>query len=182
MFPLFDIYERVFTPEECQGLIAWIGEPNQDGVVAKIDTMTDKRVDKNIRSTRVKFIERLPNEYENVIRDIILKTKQKNVWNFSTPTREPLQYGVYKEGDHYDWHHDQKEPGDDGTMRKLSFSLLLNEDYGGGEFEYRDGEKTHTFVLNTGDMAMFPSFVVHRVKPILHGERHSLVGWYRGSV
>ena len=31
-----------------------------------------------------------------------------------------------------------------------------------------------------GSIIIFPSFVYHRVTPVTHGRRHSLVGWIAG--
>ena len=56
-------------------------------------------------------------------------------WNYSLKEFEPLQYTIYKEGDFYDWHIDSHtKPYENGMIRKLSFTLCLNEDYEGGNF------------------------------------------------
>jgi PKHD-type hydroxylase len=73
-------------------------------------------------------------------------------------------------------------------QRKLSFTLMLNDDYEGGEFEigrYSFGEwqlKTETTVAEnkTGTLVVFPSTLPHRVKPVSKGIRKSLVGWVPG--
>ena len=59
----------------------------------------------------------------------------ENNWNFSLKEFEPLQYTIYNIGDHYDWHIDShKKPYNNGLIRKLSFTLCLNDDYEGGDF------------------------------------------------
>ena len=57
-------------------------------------------------------------------------------WGFDWSKCEPLQYSIYNEGDYYNWHNDQRESVyEDGLARKLSFTIFLNEDYDGGDFE-----------------------------------------------
>ena len=53
-----------------------------------------------------------------------------------------LQYTEYSSEvqGHYDWHADQHpKPYDDGRVRKISFSILLNDEYTGGGFEIETG-------------------------------------------
>jgi len=73
-------------------------------------------------------------------------------------------------------------------IRKLSFTLLLNNDYTGGEFEIctpSPKQKQNKYIkLNNneiGTMIVFPSFVWHKVNPIIKGIRKSLVGWIVGK-
>ena len=64
-------------------------------------------------------------------------------------------------------------------------SLLLNDDFEGGELQLECGspvqeERHQTVKLAKGDIIFFPSFHWHRVLPVTSGERHSLVGWVCG--
>jgi len=59
----------------------------------------------------------------------------------------------------------------------LSFSILLNEDFKGGEFVMND-----IVPLNkTGQILIFPSTIKHKVNPVTQGTRYSLVGWCCGA-
>ena len=58
---------------------------------------------------------------------------------------------------------------------------MLNNDYKGGELEFKDSDKSISLSLNKGDMVIFPSDLLHRVKPVLDGTRISLVGWLIGN-
>ena len=99
--------------------------------------------------------------------------------------KKKIQYSRYDVGDHYCWHMDviSRLP-----QRKLSFTLTLNDDYEGGEFEigrYSFGDwqlKTETTIAEnkTGTLIVFPSTLPHRVKPVTKGIRKSLVGWAPG--
>lgn len=90
---------------------------------------------------------------------------------------EPLQLTYYKESGHYAWHADHAAKGI--TMnRKISGTLLLNDEYEGGEFEFFDSPPL--VGMKKGSLVLFPSYQVHRVAPITSGERWSLVFWVTG--
>ena len=110
-------------------------------------------------------------------------------WNFSLKSFEPLQYSVYEPGGHYDWHIDShSKPYADGMIRKVSFTLCLNEEYEGGEFEVarpNPNPEKHKFTkfkekFTMGTLISFPSFVWHKVHPVTSGTRKVLVGWSIG--
>ena len=126
-------------------------------------------------------------------------------WGFDLSKCEPLQYSIYNEGDYYNWYNDQRESVyKDGLARKLSFTIFLNEDYDGGDFEIVElsAEKelpklnvenvSATLLVNeggmitgpqpaAGTMIVFPSYLWHRVEPVIKGPRKSLVGWFLGK-
>ena len=90
-----------------------------------------------------------------------------------------IQAGIYKEGDHYDWHTDPL-PFEGGKERKLSMSLLLNDDYEGGELEL-ELKPWHVMAKpRAGESLIFPSWLPHRVLPVTKGKRISLVAWMNG--
>lgn len=69
--------------------------------------------------------------------------------------------------------------------RKLSIIMLLNEpgkDFEGGDFEFNTGEECDALKieLQRGRIIVFPSFVIHRVRPVTKGTRKSLVAWILG--
>jgi len=79
----------------------------------------------------------------------------------------------YNEGNKYDTHID-----DFGhhAFRRLSISLLLNDDFTGGEFEFFG---TETISLKKSQALIFPSswLYPHRILPITSGVRRSVVTW-----
>ena len=110
------------------------------------------------------------------------------LYNFSIKEFEPLQYTVYHEGDHYDWHVDNhSKPYNNGMIRKLSFSICLNDEFEGGDFDLgRPSPLTgktniETFKLKKGEMIVFPSHTWHKVNKVTKGIRKTLVGWVVGS-
>lgn len=140
-----------------------------------------------------------------VLRDFLRIAKRVNKeagWDYDIDAIEPLQYTEYSSEvqGHYDWHADQHpEPYEDGKVRKISFSILLNDEYTGGEFEIETGNpnqeiRTRTIVagnskkkldettmqLPVGSGLFFQSGFFHRVLPVKTGLRKSLVGWVLG--
>jgi PKHD-type hydroxylase len=94
---------------------------------------------------------------------------------------EEFQYSVYRdtEGGHYDWHVDH---GPLAVQRKLSISVQLSHghDYEGCDLQFVAGNKTETGPRERGTVIAFPSYVLHRVTPIVSGTRKALVVWTTG--
>tara|TARA_Y100001968_G_scaffold256652_1_gene243047 strand:+ start:409 stop:975 length:567 start_codon:yes stop_codon:yes gene_type:complete len=107
----------------------------------------------------------------------------KAEWNFDIDFIEPLQNTLYDKGDFYDWHIDESNwsPGkrQNGRVRKISFTVLLNDEFEGGEFEIFTNEK-HVVELKKKDIILFHADTPHRVREVTSGVRKSLVGWTQG--
>ena len=96
---------------------------------------------------------------------------------------DQIQYTVYDgPGTNYVWHNDhQPSTFFDGMWRKLSISLCLEDDYEGGQLQLLTPEgPMKTYNMKRGDVVIFSSDTMHRVRPIKSGRRTSLVGWYAG--
>ena len=137
------------------------------------DTSTNK-----IRSTKISWIS--AKEILLPLKDKILETNKSKDWNFTVTGMFPFQYSVYNKNDHYGWHIDRRPVHQGEDEKKLSFSLILNENYEGGELEFKDSNENISLNLNKGDMVIFPSTLSHRVKPVTNKIRKSLVGWMLG--
>ena len=137
------------------------------------DTSTNK-----IRSTKISWIS--AKEILLPLKDKILETNKSKDWNFTVTGMFPFQYSVYNKNDHYGWHIDRRPVHQGEDEKKLSFSLILNENYEGGELEFKDSNENISLNLNKGDMVIFPSTLSHRVKPVTNRIRKSLVGWMLG--
>ena len=124
------------------------------------------------------------------------RANQKAGWNFNLTKPEPSQFTVYDEGQYYDWHIDssydvyKKEDDWNGLMRKLSVTVSLSDplDYEGGNLEFAiDGDEpgknlfqTCREIFTKGSIVVFPSYVWHRITPVIKGRRLSLVQWNMG--
>jgi len=166
------------------------GKELKDGLIGNKNKDGDKGT--KIRSGQVCFLDddTVPSSVWVKLNNMLVASKKENPeWDVSITGTQPLQYAVYREGDHYDWHADQTVPyAGTNTIRQLSVVVSLSDpkDYEGGEFEYlrilKGAPPLHMSVkLEKGTMIMFPSFVKHRVAPVTSGVRRSLVGWYVGN-
>lgn len=93
--------------------------------------------------------------------------------------KEPFQYTVYGPGGHYGWHMDLGEGI--ARTRKLSLTVQLCDDYAGGDFEMNLGTRIQAMPKEVGKVIVFPSWMLHRVAPVTHGVRRSLVVWAHGA-
>jgi PKHD-type hydroxylase len=173
------VIEQILSPQECSEIIelgTTKGIKKEDNVV----NSNNVEVNKSIRSTEIYFINDV-SLYQKIMPHVV----KLNKWNYNFSRVEPLQLGIYREGDHYDWHVDDDGVAYDssagpfaGLNRRLSFSILLNEDFEGGEFVMND-----VLPLNkTGQILIFPSTIKHKVNPVTQGTRYSLVGWCCGEL
>lgn len=80
----------------------------------------------------------------------------------------------YPEGCFYKEHVDSFK----ARPRAVSCSLILNDDFEGGEFAFFDRELKYK--LEKGDAIMFPSNFMypHEVMPVTKGTRYSIVTWF----
>jgi hypothetical protein len=124
-----------------------------------------------------------------------------NHWNFQYDIEsfdaDSVDYLEYGPGQHYTWHTDMiyplltqeiphtgvMQPTTTEKTRKLSFTLLLNDDYTGGELQfYYPGanSKAMSIPKRKGQLIIFDSRIVHRVTRVKEGLRKSMVGWVVG--
>jgi PKHD-type hydroxylase len=95
---------------------------------------------------------------------------------------EGLQLTRYDAADRgeYEWHQDCGAPVT--IARKLSLTLQLTDPskYEGGLLELLYGSQPVAIPKRRGYIAIFPSYQLHRVTPLVQGSRHSLVAWICG--
>jgi PKHD-type hydroxylase len=169
-----------FTPEE----IIEIRKIGDNAPKEKGTTVSD---DKNIvNEYRISDISWLGDNSETswIYKKIsdLAKIANREMWNFDIwGYHDSLQYTIYYgDGGHYDWHADL---GPGISNRKLSVVLQLSDpsEYEGGELEMNPGGNLLTVPKKLGLICFFPSFLLHRVKPLTSGTRRSLVTWLCGA-
>ncbi len=93
-----------------------------------------------------------------------------------------IQLARYDSSDQgfYDWHTDF---AGFRPLRKISISIQLSrsEDYEGGDLELFTLNRPQRVERARGALIAFPSFVLHRVAPVVRGTRWSLVAWVLGA-
>jgi predicted 2-oxoglutarate/Fe(II)-dependent dioxygenase YbiX len=113
------------------------------------------------------------------ISELIHKVNIK-YYNFEIQISNSVELYEYKTNDFFDYHMDFYKGI--ASRRKLTFLILLSDrdDYTGGDLQ---------FLCNTermlprvkGTIAIYPSFVLHRVTKVLSGTRYTLGGECLGN-
>jgi len=112
-------------------------------------------------------------------------------YGFDLNGYDAFQYTVYDSSikGKYDWHMDtimgSMPDNSFDEIRKLTLVMLLKEpikDFFGGEFELNLSSEEDSFSpeMHRGTIIVFPSFLLHRVKPVYLGVRKSVVIWVEG--
>jgi len=169
--------ENAFTKEQCDHIIS-LGSNNWEKGFTSIDNEQTLKLEA-LRKSDIFWIN--DKDITNGVLSIFKAANNKAQWNFNIEILEDMQLARYGKGEYYDWHADgngvvapQLQPG---MVRKISMSILLNDDYEGGELEFMH---TEPLPSTAGTAILFPSYTVHRVKPVRKGTRYSLVGWFGG--
>lgn len=95
---------------------------------------------------------------------------------------ESIQYTRYPIGGHYIYHNDIIARKED-SMRKMSIVMGLSskDDYEGGDLLLSPhGANPKEIRLDKGDLIAFPSYIPHKVTPVISGTRITVVNWIIG--
>ena len=103
----------------------------------------------------------------------VSKKYQEEFKHYSINVDTGYQLLRYKEGQFYTQHTDSFAT----QQRSLSCSLILNDDYEGGEFCFWDGTMMHR--PPKGAALVFPSNFMypHEIRKVTKGERYSIITW-----
>ena len=192
---------NAFTPDECGQIIntALNDWDERESMIQRDEGGEIKqnfKEDFDYRNTTL-FIPKKPDEwlFNKIMGAIMAFNNSESGYNFDVRgLAEPPNVMRYRAPDldpnnkpgKYDWHMDVG-PGPVPSMRKISYSILLNPgEYEGGELCFHIGRNTdphpgQTEASAMGNIVLFPSYMVHRVLPMTKGTRYAIVGWAHGS-
>ncbi|MET0294430.1 MAG: Fe2+-dependent dioxygenase [Phenylobacterium sp.] len=99
----------------------------------------------------------------------------------------PPMFNRYGPGRKFDAHVDNAVRGALGGPRvraDVSATLFLSDpgDYEGGELVVEDTFGLHEVKLPAGDLVLYPASSLHRVQPIVSGERSAVILWVQSLV
>lgn len=159
MYDPYNLISKILLDYEvCNRLIK-----NYDNDLTRITQSTHRSVDVKDIS-----IDEIPN-----LKDAVLSANNL-VYKFDLNNEIECYFSKYSVDDHYDKLHIDAGPGE--ITRKLSFSLLLNDNYSGGDFYILDTK----IEKKKGKLIIFPSFLPHKVSTIKSGTRYSIFGFLSG--
>ena len=167
--------EKVFSKNECEKIIQ-IGKDK-----GLIESFT--KGDTDIRSSKQAWLFN-DNDLDWIFKKItdVVFFLNNEYFNFDiNELNEAIQFTNYKApSDKYGKHIDR---GYQFLVRKLSLSIQLTDpkEYEGGELILYEDEKGIEMKKEQGTLILFPSYVLHEVKPVTKGERNSLVTWVTGK-
>lgn len=179
----FAFKDEVFTPDECQAIIA-LGDKYE---WRRAKTLGGEENDPRRRSDVAWLPWGSPEEswiFERLSHWVVSLNAQFFGFDLNAfgEAFQITRYDAAERG-YYSWHQDFG-PGI-MSVRKLSFVVQLTDPnaYTGGDLEVFMAkiEKNVAIPRAQGAMVVFPAYEPHRVVPMKSGIRHSLVGWVSGT-
>ena len=216
---LFWKFSNAFTKELRDTIIKNLDSGNlkpAETVKRKEGTSKDAYENKYIRDASIATLEN--KDINDHISNMMTIANKRAGWDFDITVNEKMQFIKYKTEGHFRPHSDTSFQGptaafkweDDlpndgfkvtriedayllGNVRKISSTLLLNDEFSGGGMSFYNmaitneekenwtlGIEEIPLDLKAGDLIFFPSGVWHGVKPVTNGTRYALVTWFGG--
>lgn len=168
--------EKAFSVEDCKRIIQ-LGEsllPNDAQTFGGHQPeIRDSKVSWIIPSEQSAWLFRTMTDYVNILNHNLFKFDLEGFG-------EGFQFTKYEApAGKYDVHIDKSYGA---GIRKLSVVVQLSDpaDYEGGELCIQTSSEPTTIIKKQGFLVVFPSYVLHGVKPVTKGTRYSLVAWLTG--
>jgi len=155
--------------------------PKIEPAISQDNGMT---IDKSFRNSEISWVSR--NNASSWFFDKITKaidSMNNTYYNFNLYGFSELQFTEYDSANlgKYDFHIDMILGNSSKTeplTRKLSATILLNDEFEGGDFEFYG--ITEQPKMTAGSLIVFPSFMLHKITPVTKVVRNSLVTWCLG--
>ena len=175
--PIYTSKKNLFTKDECENIKELFPLLTGNMVQPSTTAGGDTRMKRSSSNVWIPFGGDFHWLYERVAE----ASKELNIWGFDlSGFFENFQLTLYRQGDHYSWHQDAGV--DNMSLRKLSAVVQLSsmDEYAGGDLEFFLSQKDDA-LKEQGTAIFFPSYQVHRVAPVIEGQRMSLVIWMSGN-
>lgn len=169
-------FNSAFSNEDCKNIIK-LGESLLPDTASTFGghqpTVRDSKVSWIYPSKDSEWLYRTMTDYVNILNYNLFKFELNGF-------AEGLQFTKYEApAGKYETHMD-KTLG--SHIRKLSVVVQLSnpDDYDGGELCIHLSHDSLVMDKKQGNLVVFPSYVLHGVKPVTRGTRYSLVAWITG--
>lgn len=179
---VYCIWEDAFTTEQLNTLQSMAMNAQETGRIGNNGHSPE------IRRSKVKWVDDSENQFSwvfDILKHVVANINARFYRFDLSGFGEPMQLTNYSEEDQgtYNWHQDMScSKNAVGTNRKLSIVIQLSDPsvYEGGNLEIMHGSKPVAVEKKRGLIAIFPSWQLHRVTPVVKGSRQSLVVWVSG--
>lgn len=175
--PYYCWWEDLFAEEELDYLSNLCGIDTKDAAVGH-----GKQIDFEIRRSKINWLKK-EKETDWVFEKLstVVATINANYYGFNLiGFGEQLQLTNYSSENQgmYTWHQDMGG----NVSRKLSIVVQLSDpcEYEGGTLQLWTNSGVVDMPRKKGHIAIFPSWVMHQVTPVVSGERNTLVCWVSG--
>ena len=151
---------------------------------ARIGQGENANADQQVRRSQIRWVS------DDLIKQRMMdfaKVANRILWNFDINYMDDIQHTRYHHEDHghYDWHIDTFWDNKENLYdRKISVIIQLSDgdEYEGGDFiiDPQYDQPPPDQMRKKGTVFAFPSFIRHKVTPVIAGERKSFVTWIEG--
>lgn len=168
--PTYGLITKVIGEDVCKDFLEEIKEKK-----IKVDakTKSGKKGIRQVDAWRIPLKSNIGDRFNHITLDL------NYTFNYRLSCIQDIQYLEYKVGDYYDWHSDVSEGI--SSLRKISMSYVLNDDFEGGELEIFHGGENYVLDAKIEQLVAFTSFMNHRVRKVTKGVRKALVVWINGE-
>jgi len=169
-------FENIFTVNECLEI--------NNVCKNNLNSMYDLPAKDVKKSSNINFIfwKNIKNKINAIENYIKISNENFKFDIFDVKDDNYLAYNTYSEKNksEYGWHSDLNK----GNNNHFKLTVLLNistVNYVGGFFELFLNKPIHVKQFDkTGCMLIFPTYLQHRVTPVIQGERNTLALWLEG--
>jgi PKHD-type hydroxylase len=173
----YGFIDNLFTPEECAKIIQ-IGESKS----LEQASISDNTKLSKFRNSQVSWLYERDIEFAAMrIAEAVISANAQLFQFDLFGLAEGIQFTRYDApSGFYGMHIDKMV---NNKVRKLSVTIQLSppDTYDGGELALQFEAEPTIMPKELGKMIVFPSYVLHEVRPVTKGTRYSLVAWVAGK-
>ncbi len=181
------VYQNAIPKKDCNSIIEFAEDRWMKAAVGNEEDVPKGHIIESVRKSDIVWCDE--KDVYNLVWSYVNNANENAKWKFQLDSVQPMQITRYQTGGFYDFHVDGNGTTRDmmdknmptyGKTRKLSMTIVLNDDYEGGEFEFLSNGG-QLIKEKMGTVIVFPSYIQHRVRPVTKGTRYSLVVWFCGE-
>jgi PKHD-type hydroxylase len=171
------IQQNFFSKKEIKEINKIVNNKSDDSLG---DNPADTIKTCDVKILHAKYLKPFINKIDDRVNEI-------NTFNFGfilhpSVDRDWIYHNTYKaeNSSEYNWHVDL-QPLDSYDLKFTALVNVSEKEYSGGDFYLHLHQILKFEGFNQpGSLIVFPSFILHKVEPIIKGERKTLVHWRKG--